>query len=166
MKARVVIPVNALKKTANGVLKKLLKPNSIVTGGLVEEGMLPENRVVLFKTNDGYLIPTHCIMQIHERNKKGTYESFDDIQEAEEVEEDEYVDKEKINELKENGVLNIETLINGTKKETKYITNGAIAGGLAMLIFAMYKGKSKLLFSFVGILGGGYLGKMYSKHIG
>ena len=54
MKARVVIPVNALKKTANGVLKKLLKPNSIVTGGFVEEGMLPENRVVLFKTNDGY----------------------------------------------------------------------------------------------------------------
>ena len=153
MKARVVIPVNAVKRTANGtgVLKKLLKPNSIVKGRYVKHGVLPENMVVLFETIDGYMIPTNCIMQINERNSRGTYESMDEVQEAEQVEENDYLDKDKINEIKEKGILDVKSLISGTKEETKYITNGAIAGGLIMLIIAMYKGKSKFLSLFFNI---------------
>ena len=90
MKASVVIPVNAVKRTANGtgVLKKLIKPNSIVSGRYVKHGALPENMVVLFETLDGYLIPTNCIMQINARNDRGTYESMDQVQEAVEIEEE------------------------------------------------------------------------------
>ena len=64
MKARVVIPVNAVKRTGNGtgVLKRNLKANSIIEGKFVKHGALPENSVVLFMTRDGFLVPTHCII--------------------------------------------------------------------------------------------------------
>ena len=164
MKARVVIPVNAVKRTGNGtgVLKRNLKANSIIEGKYVKHGALPENSVVLFMTRDGFLVPTHCIMQIREKQSDGSYRGFDEV---EEVEETDYIDKEKLKEIKDKGILDINGIINGTKTETKYITNGAIAGGVVMLILAMYKGKSKLLFSVIGIGAGGYLGKLYNNHL-
>mgnify|MGYP001024460413 CR=1 FL=1 len=162
MKCKVVIPVNGVKRNRDGsiALKKRFKANAEVDGKFIRHGLLPENQVVLFVTRDGYLIPPHCLMEI-----KNMKESYDDIQEAKEVKEESYLDKEKVKKIKDSGVLDIKSMISNSEIASKHMIQGAIGGGLIMLVFAMYKGKSKLLFAAIGAIGGGVLGKLYNKHI-
>ena len=160
MKCRVVIPVNGVKRNSNGqiALKKRFKANSIVDGRYVRHGLLPENSVTLFMTKEGFLIPPHCLMEV----KNVKYAEFD---EAEEVKKDAYYDKEKIEEIKDKGILNIKDIVKDSKMTSKYVIQGAVGGGLIMLIFAMYKGYNKYLLSALGIVGGGFVGNLYKKHI-
>lgn len=161
MICRVVIPVNGVKRNRDGsvALKKRFKVNSKVNGNYVKHGLLPENSVILFMTKEGYLIPPHCLMEEQNIN---TESNFDDVKE---VKESEYLNNDKINEIKNKGILDVKSVVKNSKLTSKYTIQGAIGGGLVMLIFAMYKGKSKLLFSTLGLVGGGFLGNLYKKHI-
>ena len=164
MYARLVQPVRAYKKTRYGKSKifRDYKPNQKVKGKLSHLGLLPENQILILETAEGFMIPPHFLIEIRPQEQKPKYETFD---ESEVVSDKDLVNKETLTKIKDSKILDVNNIISNTKIKSKYLIQGAIYGGLVMLVFAMYKGKNKLLFSSIGAVGGGVLGNLYKKHI-
>ena len=53
--------------------------------------------------------------------------------------------------------------IDSMKKNNKVAINASIAGAGAGLVFAMVKGKNKMMFATIGAVAGYVLGNMYAK---
>lgn len=137
------------KKTKSGQLKfKAFRKGDIVDAFEFNQSETPLNYVPVYKTKDGYIIQREKVVVL------GVVPPKEEIPQAEVV-EDKPMSKPNIelpNELVKNQV-----------SKTKYQMRGAMIGAGVFLIYAMMKGKNKLMLASLGAVAGGFAGNMYSQ---
>jgi hypothetical protein len=121
-----------------------------VSGDLLKSTMNTQNP--MFKTDDGFFIPKSCL--------KPTTNSYsnsngDDGTSAEVVEEE-----QRLIKLPKN-IKNKDFF----KNKSQSAINGSIGGLILGFGFALYKGKSKMIFSVLGSIVGFGLGTVYNNYI-
>ncbi len=122
-----------------------------VSGDLVKSTI--KTNSPMFKTDDGFFIPKNCLKPITDNNYSNS--NGDNGTSAEVVE-----DKDTIIKLPKN-IKNKDFF----KNKSQSAINGSIAGLIAGLGFALYKGKSKMIFSVLGSVVGFGLGTVYNNYV-
>jgi len=152
-KCRIINSIRCPRKSKNGkgLIWKSFNEGQIVTGERYNHASMPGNYAPVLRTTQGYIIPEDSINIIGEANNKP-------MQEVEIIKET--IDKKPA----DSPVYNTRplTILDNVKKNSKYTVNGAIAGVIIGLLYAMIKGKNKMVFAGIGALGGGFIGSKYN----
>jgi len=135
------------KNNGESVIYKEFKVGQKVVGNLVSSDM--------FKTKEGFVLPKKVLKPLMQ-NANG--EVQDEIDYAEIIEDEPKKTFVLPKDIKAN-------MGNFLKVKSKTAVNGAVTGLVVGLIYAMYSGKSKLVFSVVGSVGGFVLGNLYNNYI-
>lgn len=158
----------ALKRQGNSAIRKPFRVGQRVIGTVSNIALTPDSQVLALKTKDGYIIPEPFLNIIREVKSKPTktnkgsnneYNSY--VDEAEVLEENNY-DKSISNVYQS---LKSSKIISSNSVKSKRIVNFAIGGAAICLIYAMLKGKNKLVLSAIGGVAGGFIGNYVGKKI-
>lgn len=149
LRARLLKSFKAPKEVNGTLTFKNFKKGDLVTGKVYDAGSNPFSNLPVFKTKSGYMIPESYLDLIEE-----------EIQDAVEIkDEDLYRGKLNLNNRVQ-APLNIFTK---EASRSKYVIYGGMVGGLIGLIYAMKNGKSKPIFSLIGLVAGGAIGNAYNE---
>jgi len=160
VKCRLIEDFVAPKRSSNGVIQKKFKRNQIVYGYPANVSMTPDNLMMVLQTKDGFMIPEQALNILSiPPNQKKTAQKFDKV---------EVVEKKPL-KLKEwfsvgkSDSLSPKDLVADTMRNSKTTVNFALAGGAVALIYAMIRGKNKLIMTAFGGFVGAGLGTVYVK---
>jgi hypothetical protein len=161
LKCRVIQTFRAPKKVNGGksLIYKLIKEGSIIEGSYYNQSSSPANYVPVIKTTEGFIVPESHINIIA---KVGTSKPKD-FQEAKVVEDVDLLSGEQKSNIKKVTESFSKNFAISAKNESKTTVNGAMIGAGIGLIYALMKGQNKLVYSGIGGLIGGYIGKAYHK---
>ena len=140
----VIKTFRAPKKDGNQVIYKEFKLGERIKGTLLDARM--------FITDSGFIIPKDNLKPIITNSQND-----ENIEYAEVIE-----DKPKIVILPKDIKSN---MTGALQVKSKTAVQGAIVGLVIGFAYAMAKGKSKILFSAIGSVGGFVLGNLYNKYI-
>lgn len=152
-KCRVVKNFEAKKQHGNDVVIKRYPKGSIVSVTPVDLATNQGTVLPAFQTKDGFLFPESALVIMDSGNSNSSTRSEDSFDEAEVI------------EPKKNTIPFNFKSPDFFKKKSKSSIHGAMAGAVVGLVYALYSGKNKFLFSAVGALGGGLLGNMYNQYL-
>ncbi len=141
-------PVIGKKSTKTRVKEKSINANNSIDLMAINVSPMPNGYMLAFSTKDGYVIPDLNVIPIQEiGDSKPKYED------AEVVESD--LDKK----LK---TMNVD-LQKDLQSNSKLAVNLGLVGGAFMFYYAYKKQQSKILYTAIGLAGGGYLGLQLTK---
>jgi len=158
----------APKRVGNMKTSKPFRRGQRVRGVVQNIALTPDHQVLALKTESGHLIPEPFLNVIGEVPNQNAQKSKDSEIEYAEIVEDENLSSESkgikgiINTY---GKMKASSIVSKNALRSKHAINFALAGGAIGLIYAMFKGKSKMLFATIGAVGGGVLGNYYGKKI-
>jgi hypothetical protein len=145
------------KKNGKNVIYRDYNIGDKIKGSLVESS----SNIDMFKTNDCFLIPKSHLRPLSggKPRQSNFTQPQENVEYAEVVE-----DKPKVLTLKNATALK-SNMTDILKTKSKTAVNVALVGLVVGLGFAMMKGKSKILFSAIGSVGGFFLGNLYNNYI-
>jgi hypothetical protein len=160
----------APKRVGKSVKKKGFRVGQRVRGTVTNVALTPDSQVLALKTKDGYIIPEPFLNILGEvkPNQKSSNESktqYDvGVEEAnyEEVDEPKSENKSVANIFNS---LKASDIVNSNAIKSKRVVNFALGGAAVGLVYAMMKGKSKLMIATIGAIGGGVIGNYVGKKI-
>ena len=158
----------APKRVGNMKATKPFKRGQRVRGIVENIALTPDHQVLALKTDGGYLIPEPFLNVIGEvPNQKSQKPKDSDIEYAEVIEDEDLSAESKgvkgiINTY---GKMKASSIVSKNAARSKHAINFALAGGAIGLVYAMFKGKSKMLLATIGAIGGGVLGNYYGNKI-
>lgn len=130
------------KKAVNGRLKsRNVKASKNITLKAVNVSNMPSGKLLMFETNDGYIIGNTFVRTL---SQKSPQMNFNSNQQSNQV------------QSPTKSTVSIKTTDIGSK--TKATKNGVLIGGIAGLLLAMKYKQSKLVFAAAGAGLGGYIG--------
>lgn len=157
----------APRRAGKSVQKKAFRRGQSVVGTVSNIALTPDSQVLALKTKDGYLIPEpflNIIGAVGEEKQQQQSQNKDPYYE-------EVQDAEVIDDKKENSVANVfnglktSGIISKNSVRSKQIVNFGIGGALIGIIYAMMKGKNKLMCAAIGAAGGGIIGNYVSNKL-
>lgn len=157
-----------IKRVGQSANKKPFRRGMRVVGTVTNVAMTPDSQVLAIKTKDGYIIPEPFLNVIGEVNtgrKKRKTPSFSSV---EDVEEFEIVDENKSENKSVSDIyksLKSADIISSNSLKSKRVVNFALVGAGAGLVYALLRGKGKLLSATIGGIVGGIAGNYVSKKI-
>jgi hypothetical protein len=158
----------APKRVGNMKTTRPFRTGQRVVGVVENIAITPDHEVLALKTDSGHLIPEpflNVLGEVRKSEPSRKTQSFDD---AEVIEDDSSLSSESkgikgiINTY---GKMKPSSIVSSNSVRSKHAVNFALVGGAIGLIYAMLKGKNKILFSVLGIIGGGVLGNYYGNKI-
>jgi len=161
----------AQKRVGKSVSKKPFRTGQRVRGTVENIALTPDSQVMALKTRDGFIIPEpflNVIGAVDSGEKRGNSASSNsnEVQYAEVVEEEK---GEKSNGaksfMKAYESMKASDIIKRGAITSKHAVNFAVGGALVGVVYAMLKGKNKMIFSAIGAIGGGFIGNYYGKKI-
>ena len=159
----------APKRVGNTKASKPFRKGQRVRGIVENIAITPDHQVLALKTESGHLIPEPFLNVIGEvQNKKAQPSRFSDVEYAEVIEDDESssVARKGVKGIIKNyGNMKASSIISKNAIRSKHAINFAVAGAAIGLVYAMLKGKNKMLIATIGAIGGGVLGNYYGKKI-
>lgn len=162
MLGRVIAEFRAPKNLNGNLVYKVFKQDSAVTVKNHNQAALGNiNFVPAFMTKDGYVIPRNNIMIIGVEGQN-SHSNMAELQEARVIKDSDLISEDNKKKLKELNTISQITSIE--KQRSKYMTNGAIIGGIIGLAYAMYKGENKFMFAMLGVVGGGFVGNQIQNY--
>ena len=156
----------APKRAGNSVKKKGFMTGQRVQGTVTNVALTPDSQVLALKTKDGYIIPEpflNIIGEVKPNQKQNTksHGSSEDVEYAEIVEE-KSEDKSVANVFDS---LKASNIMSSNAVKSKRVVNFALGGAAVGLVYAMLKGKNKLLIATIGAIGGGIIGNYVGRKI-
>lgn len=158
----------APKRVGNTKTSKPFRRGQRVRGVVENIAITPDHQLLALKTQDGYLIPEPFLNVLGEvKNKNKQDSKYSDIEYAEIVEDEDLSNESKgVKEIiNAYGKIKPSNIILKNAVRSKHTVNFALAGGLIGLVYAMFKGKSKMIFATIGVVGGGVIGNYYGNKI-
>lgn len=156
----------APKRVGNRADKRPFRRGQRVRGRVENIALTPDHQVLALRTLDGYIIPEpflNVLGAVEEPSRGG---GQDDIQEAEVIDDNEYLKSDRVNKVMNTyGKIKASNLINKNALKSRHAVNFALVGGAVGLVYAMLRGKNKMLFATLGVVGGGILGNYYGNKI-
>lgn len=149
----------------NMVSKKAFRRGQKVVGVVDNIALTPDHQVLALRTKDGYLIPEPFLNVLGAVEDQGKPSRHDDIEYAEVIEEEDNKTAGIKDIVKGYNKMKPSNIIAHTATRSKSAINFALIGGGIGLVYAMLKGKNKLLFGAIGAIGGGFVGNYYGKKI-
>ena len=146
----------------NRVQKKPFRTGQRVRGTVTNVALTPESQVLALKTKDGWVIPEpflNIIGEVRTENKNND-SKIEDV-EAEVIEEKS--ENKSIKEVYES--LKAADIISTNAVRSKRVVNFALMGAGIGLVYALLRGRSKLLSMTVGAVGGSAVGNYVGKKI-
>jgi hypothetical protein len=154
-----------MKRAGNRAKKKPFRRGQRVVGTVTNVALTPDSQVLALKTKEGYIIPEPFLNVLGAvKGQKTSRPQQDDV---------EYADVEIIEETGSNNKsvgdiykkFKASDIISRNSSRSKLVVNFALGGAAALLIYAMMKGKNKLVYAGIGAVGGGVVGNYVSKKI-
>lgn len=152
--ARVVHDAYGVKKPQMSGQKpkyKSYKAGVTVTGYEVNISDIPNQHIPAFMTKDGYVITLNNLFILGEQ------------QEAIVVEEKPSMSQELKDRMKRFSMMD-GSLAGGQQRKSKYAVKGALFTGAIFYLYAMAKGKPKKSAAILGLLVGGFAGKVWADY--
>lgn len=161
---QVVQEINAPKRNANGAMTyKMFRIGQKVDTKPLSRTM---SNVQMMVTQDGFVIPSSHLRILNRATQNNSRSNFDASAQNKSENEVEYAtvveDKPKVYSLPMNNVVNSD-FVSKLKTKSKASVNGAVIGLVAGFVYAVAKGKNKLIFTAIGSVGGFFLGSAYSN---
>jgi len=159
---QVVQEINAPKRNANGAMTyKMFRIGQMVN---VKPFKKTLSNVQMTVTQDGFVIPSSHLRILSSTAPNNSQSNFDaQPKNGNEVEYATIVeDKPKTVSLPMNSIVNSD-FVSKLKTKSKASVNGAVVGLVAGFVYAIAKGKNKLIFTALGSVGGFFLGSAYSS---
>ena len=162
VKCRLIDDFNAPKRVNSGVMHKTFRRNQIVYGVPVNFSMTPDNLMMALQTKEGFMIPEQFLNIL---SAPPNQEKRDRIS-SQKYDSSEIIEKKPLQIKKwfskANGdSLSPKELVSDTMRNSKTRVNFALAGGLVALVYAMIKGKNKLIMTAIGGFVGAGAGTIY-----
>jgi hypothetical protein len=159
----------APKRVGNMKTNKPFRRGQRVRGVVENIALTPDHQVLALKTESGHLIPEPFLNVLGEvPNQKAQASSkYGDIEDAEVIEdEDLSIENKGVKGIIDNyGKMKASSIVSKNALKSKHTINFALAGGAIGLVYAMLKGKNKMLLATIGAVGGGVLGNYYGNKI-
>jgi hypothetical protein len=155
-----IVDFRAPKNEGGNVVFRDYKEGDHIQARKFNRSDVPSNHVEAYKTDDGYLIPLSNVYVL------GTIEEATPIEQQvqeEPIQEAEVVTDNVIPTPAPPTNTAPATMIDNLKSRNKSAVNGSLIGGLAGVVFAMVKGKNKMMAGAIGAAIGFAAGNMYHK---
>tara|TARA_R110000787_G_scaffold44415_8_gene109028 strand:- start:22 stop:546 length:525 start_codon:yes stop_codon:yes gene_type:complete len=155
----------APKRVGNSVKKKGFRTGQRVRGTVSNIALTPDTQVLALKTKDGYLIPEPFLNILGEikgnpsqKRSEPYYGAVEEVFDLEEKSENKSV-SDVFQSLKASKIISSNSV------KSKRLVNFALGGAVIGLVYAMLKGKNKLLLTAIGGVGGGVIGNYIGRKI-
>ncbi len=131
---------------------KNYRAGETIKGVEINDSDIPTNYIPAIRTKDGFVINRSNLMILGEE------------QDAQIINDKDAPVSERLKQryksfLNADGAKGI---VSDQMKKSKYLLNGAIAGGVLLTIYAVMKGKNKTGYFIAGAIIGGFIGKAYA----
>ena len=155
----------APKRVGNSVKKKGFRTGQRVRSTVSNIALTPDTQVLALKTKDGYLIPEPFLNILGEikgnpsqKRSEPYYGAVEEVFDLEEKSENKSV-SDVFQSLKASKIISSNSV------KSKRLVNFALGGAVIGLVYAMLKGKNKLLLTAIGGVGGGVIGNYIGRKI-
>jgi hypothetical protein len=150
---RIVQQATGKKVVGNRLKTKVYKQGTMIDLTCVNGSSLPNGYIPTFVTNDGYNIPKLSVYPLqlitNTRSQEIAEKRFEDAEVL--VNEKPRLSKKEVK------------LLPSIKEQSKSAVNVGLFGGAVGLVYAFSKGKSKPLYTLVGLVGGMAIGNVFYK---
>jgi hypothetical protein len=151
----------AHRRMGNKVQKKPIHKGTRVRGVVTNVALTPDSQVLALQTQDGFIIPEPFLNVIGEvKNGNNSSPSVEDV-EAEVVSENS--SDKSVKDVYDS--LKASKIISSNRIKSKRVVNFALIGGGIALVYALVRGKNKLVYAGIGAVGGGIVGNYIGRKI-
>lgn len=152
---RIVQQATGKKVVGNRLKTKVYKQGTMIDLTCVNGSSVPNGYMPTFLTNDGYNIPKLSVyplqMIANTRDQQVAEKRFEDAEVL-------------VNEKPRLSTKEVK-LLPSLKEQSKSVVNIGLIGAGAGLFYAFSKGKSKPLYTIVGLVGGMMIGNVFYKKV-
>ena len=154
-----------MKRAGNRAKKKPFRRGQRIVGTVTNIALTPDNQVLALKTRDGYVIPEPFLNVLGAvKGQESSRPQQNDVEYAEaEIIEEKGSSSKSVGDIYKK--FKTSDIISSNSAKSKLVVNFALGGAAALLIYAMMKGKNKLVYAGIGAAGGGVIGNYVSKKI-
>lgn len=156
----------APKRVGNSVKKKPFRVGQRVRGTVTNVALTPDSQVLALKTKDGYIIPEpflNILGEVENEQKNNRNSRKSGVEDAVYEEVSEKSENKSVSDVYDS--LKASKLISSNSIKSKRVVNFALGGAAIGLVYAMMKGKSKLMLTTIGAIGGGIIGNYVGRKI-
>lgn len=156
----------ALKRVGNSAKRKPFRIGQRVRGTVTNIALTPDSQVLALKTKDGYVIPEpflNILGEVDPQSKPQKETINYGVEDADvEIIEEKSGDK-SVSDVFQS--LKASKIVSSNSVRSKRVVNFALGGAAVGLVYAMLKGKNKLVISTIGAIGGGIIGNYVGRKI-
>jgi len=147
---RAIQNFRAPKKEGGQVVYKAYNQDEIIQGSVHNQASTPANYAEVYKTADGFIILKSNVQVLGPATiQRGAPEK-----------------DATLSAPSSPAAASVDKIVGSVKKRSSATVKGAMIGAGIGLVFAMFKGKNKLISAAIGAAAGGAIGNAYSKYTG